>query len=562
MLKALPDASVQCVVTSPPYFGLRSYLHENDPSKSLEMGSEPSLLAYIAGMVEVFREVRRVLRDDGTVFLNMGDSYYRLPTTNVPQTKNPKAEFLSLPARARRAAACDMAGKEPEDSPDRDCLCRSLCGACRAAYRLGRVHNGQPRAPMPCASTLASNLARTEFQCDHPPTLGFQAQRVRTEGAIPDPPPAEGRAVSRAPAVQASTLGESVGPPLVGCSPMANRGGCRLCGHSLDGCAPVSADRGACICGTAGGASAGRTTDRDVSDSAYQSYTTTSPKPKDLLMVPARLAIALQDDGWWLRSDIIWHKPNPMPESVTDRPTSAHEHVFLLTKSERYFYDAEAIAEPSSPSTHARLSQNVQDQVGSLRANGGAKTNGPMKAVGRKVADAGSGIKNNDSFDAAMAIMPATRNSRNVWTIGTVPYSDAHFATFPPELAERCIKAGTSERGACPACRAPRARDVERTAMAIRRSERTHELGRTRSSGTMLEPPTAVTTGWSPTCSCNAGEPIPCTVLDPFAGAFTTAMVADRLQRDAIGIELNPEYCAMAERRIRKDAGMFADLSA
>ena len=160
-------------------------------------------------------------------------------------------------------------------------------------------------------------------------------------------------------------------------------------------------------------------------------------KPKDLLMMPARLALALQADGWWLRSDIIWHKPNPMPESVTDRPTSAHEHVFLLTKSARYFYDADAVREPQTEGTIERF------------ANGNAPRKPGIKQGGsdRKTA----------SFDASTpdAILPNGRNLRNVWTIATAPYSEAHFATFPPALAERCIKAGTSERGCCSQCGKP-----------------------------------------------------------------------------------------------------------
>jgi DNA modification methylase len=220
-------------------------------------------------------------------------------------------------------------------------------------------------------------------------------------------------------------------------------------------------------------------------------------KQKDLLMIPAQLALALRADGWWLRSDIIWHKPNPMPESVTDRPSSAHEHVFLLTKSERYFYDADAIREAVSPNTHARLSQDIQAQVGSQRANGGGKTNGPMKAVGRKF-DPGAGNKNNPSFDAAMAIMPTERNSRNVWTIPSHGYAGAHFATMPPALAERCILAGSKPGDA---------------------------------------------------------------VLDPFGGAGTTALVADRLGRHATICELNPAYAALARSRIQDDAPLLVALA-
>lgn len=243
-------------------------------------------------------------------------------------------------------------------------------------------------------------------------------------------------------------------------------------------------------------------------------------KSKDLCGIPWRVAFALQDAGWYLRQDIIWAKPNPMPESIKDRCTKSHEYIFLLAKRPKYYFDAEAIAEPVSPNTHARLAQNVANQAGSGRVPG--KTNGPMKAVGRtswngsefhsgktaqhqlgrasknrKVAEIGSGIKGNDSFYAATLQHVEQRNKRSVWTVPTQPFSEAHFATFPPDLIEPCILAG-----------------------------------------------------------CPVGG----TVLDPFGGAGTTGLVADRIGRNAILIELNPEYVEIAERRIAGDAGMFADV--
>lgn len=250
-------------------------------------------------------------------------------------------------------------------------------------------------------------------------------------------------------------------------------------------------------------ASGGRATYRSSkSENKGQNVQNDMPRPKDgpgvkskdLLGVPWRVAFALQADGWYLRQDIIWHKPNPMPESVRDRCTKAHEYIFLMSKSERYYYDQGAILEPSSPNTHARLSQNVQAQIGSARANGGTRQDRPMKAVARKTAAAGSGIKNNDSFDSAMAIMPAQRNKRSVWTVATEAFSEAHFATFPPALIEPCIKAG-----------------------------------------------------------CPTGG----TVLDPFGGAGTTGLVADRLGRNAVLFELNPAYAEMARNRILADAPLL-----
>lgn len=256
-----------------------------------------------------------------------------------------------------------------------------------------------------------------------------------------------------------------------------------------------------------------------------------SIKDKDLIGQPWRLAFALQDAGWFLRSDIIWHKPNPMPESVRDRPTRAHEYIFLLTKSAKYWYDASAIAEPCSESTHARLAQNVEAQIGSDRANAGGKTNGNLKAVAKKQDGHGrrhagfnepeitlvepgvnpkarkahlrgpnsrvnvnhaprSGqpqARQNESFSAAVCCQVETRNSRSVWTIGTEPYKEAHFAVFPTEIPRRCILAGCPENG---------------------------------------------------------------TVLDPFGGSGTTGAVARELGRQAILIELNPEYVGLIRKRL------------
>ena len=323
---------VQCIVTSPPYWGLRDY------GVAGQLGQEPTLREFIANMVEVFDLCRELLADDGTLWLNMGDSY---------------------------------------------------------------ASTGGPTGPMTGAQFI---------------------NRQRGKAVI-------------------------------------------------------------CLNNRKAGQEEGL-------------------KPKDLVGQPWRLAFALQDAGWWLRQDIIWHKPNPMPESVRDRCTKAHEYLFLMTRSERYYFDQEAILEPVSPNTHARLSQNVQAQIGSERANGGAKSNGNMKAAGRKVYP-GNGVgfghgydeapkgrvKNNASFDEAMAIMPTERNRRSVWTIPTQSFKGAHFATFPEALVEPCILAGS------------RAGDI---------------------------------------------------VFDPFMGSGTVASVAQRLGRRWLGAELNPEYIALQAERTRQ----------
>jgi hypothetical protein len=286
-------------------------------------------------------------------------------------------------------------------------------------------------------------------------------------------------------------------------------------------------------------------------------------KPKDLMGIPWRVAFALQDDGWWLRQDIVWAKPNPMPESVTDRCTKSHEYLFLLSKSQRYHFDQEAILEPISAATVERLSQPaLEEQLGSLRVPG--KINGPMKAVSRS-GNAQEGV----------------RNKRSVWTVTTIPFSEAHFATFPPALIEPCVKAGTSEKGCCARCGSPWARLQERTVGGVSVTVPAQERFARRPDGAPLMGDNAFTqdetergsfaakngvvrkadAGWAASCECGAGV-TPCTVLDPFGGAGTTGLVADRLGRDAVLIEINPEYADMAQRRIEKDAGLFASVAA
>jgi DNA modification methylase len=324
---------VQCIVTSPPYWGLRDY------GVAGQIGLEPTLPEFLAQLVEVFDLCRELLTDDGTLWLNMGDSYV-----------------------GNRGAAWG-----PSDS-----------------------------------ATEARAMVASRRRDDH--------QIPRSDVRV------------------------------------------------------------------------------------------TGLKTKDMVGQPWRLAFALQDAGWYLRQDIIWHKPNPMPESVRDRCTKAHEYLFLITKSERYFFDQQAILEPVSPNTHARLSQDVAAQVGSTRANGGAKTNGNMKAVARKSTGVGFGhgydekmkprarVKDNASMDSALALMPEKRNRRSVWTIPTQAYSGSHFATFPEALVEPCVLAGS------------RPGDV---------------------------------------------------VFDPFFGTGTVGRVALRFGRQFIGCELNPANAALQDDRLR-----------
>ena len=362
----LPDGSVHCCVTSPPYFGLRDYGVDG------QVGLEKTPAEYVANLIEIFREVRRVLRDDGTMWVVIGDSF-------------------------------SASGKSGGGSQGKRW---SECGADVVGPKGGKWS---------------------------PPPPGY--------------------------------------------------------------------------------------------------------KPKDLLGIPWMVAFALRDDGWYLRMDNIWYKRNPMRESVTDRPTKCHEYMFLFSKKARYYYDKYAVMTPSAASTKARLSQNVDRQEGSHRANAGGKTNGTMKAVGDE--------------DAA--------NKLSVWDVPTKPLKIAHFATFPPALIEPCVKAGTSERGCCPKCGAPWRRVVEKSRKATRPGTATKTEGLKVADFGNRDPGRHVTStrtvGWESSCTCmEAREPRPCTVLDPFGGAMTTSLVSEALGRDSVCLELKPEYIEIGHRRMAEAA--------
>lgn len=285
-------------------------------------------------------------------------------------------------------------------------------------------------------------------------------------------------------------------------------------------------------------------------------------KRKNMLGMPWRVAFALQDAGWILRMDIIWNKPNVMPSSASDRPTCAHELVFLLSKSERYFYDKEGFQEACSPSTHQRISQDLANQIGSSRANGGAKSNGPMKAVvSPKAMLAIHGTKNNPSFEQSCSMPVASRNLRSVWTIPTRGYRGDHFATFPPELVDRCIRLGCPIH-CCSKCGRPFRRDLKvsyvnpgnRMTNGPRSEERKHTEFGTAGYEKRLERVTE-TLGFKPQCKCGA-ESVPGVVADCFMGSGTTAEVAAKLGRRWTGSELSPEYFHLQRERL----GLFAFL--
>lgn len=714
LLRTLPDESVHCVVSSPPYWGLRDYgippsIWGGDPGHAHEWGAEgsrhrggppgdsdanagrdrsaqaatgdvltgcfcacgawrgalglePDPYLFVANMVEVFREVWRVLRPDGTLFLNLGDSYWTGGSYDV--------RSRDARRRAPHASSCDISDRGPADYLARGCLCGSLCGVCREVYRRS-TRNDPLLESMLRASIHESTPERMASRSVPLPTSDSSVPAIRTADAIPGRALPSGHADELLRASLVSMLGESSPLLQAECLRRAKGGECLLCARSLVGCAPASVHTVECNCGIERTGSESRRSGTGVSGSAYPHSTIASLKAKDLVGVPWRVAFALQEDGWWLRQDIVWAKPNPMPESVTDRCTKSHEYLFHLSKSQRYYFDQDAILEPISQNTHLRLSQDVLNQVGSDQAVG--KTNGKMKAVGRdrtpagwatgtdrsehnnlagnytghrKLAAADSGIKQNESFDNAMRLPGRKsgnksrqsgaergcpegsganvcshvpwegyeRNKRSVWTVTTQPFKEAHFATFPAKLVEPCILAGTSAHGCCPKCGAGwkriltdsqeyaefKKKERERKGTGMRSSdlENYGSSGGTSNKSVSAE---HLTVGWYPACRCD-GLPefpayprkpaadklpawvetcraidqqrvelcklaaptkvVPAVVLDPFGGAGTTGLVADRHHRDAILCELNPQYADMAERRILGDAPLFAEVTA
>ena len=425
ILATLPDESVHCVITSPPYWGLRDY------------HVEPSVWGGVAACPHEWED-------------ESGYQGHRGNRGQVPQTKHP--------------AHIDY----PQNTGQKQATC-GVCGAWRGVLGL---------EPTP------------ELHVEHIVEIFREVRRVlRKDGTL-------------------------------------------------------WLNYGDCYAGSPNGRSAAAVKalgndDRTFRDKPFGTAVG-GLKPKDLVMMPARIALALQADGWWLRSEIVWAKPNPMPESITDRPTSSHEKMFLLTRSARYFYDAEAVRVPLARSWDAVI-------------------NGPVGRNNSSVAQSGVPEPN-----------PNGANLRNVWHIATHPYPDAHFATFPPALVEPCIKAGTSEKGVCGACGAPWVRDVEMTeeyAKLLASGKAWRDNTGKPDSFTNRQPsdhPATVptkhrTTGWSPSCKC-AADTVSAVVLDVFGGSGTVGLVADRLGRDAILIELNPEYADMARARITQDSPLFAEV--
>ena len=355
VLRTLPSESINCCVTSPPYWGLRDYGCEG------QIGLEHSLGEHIAVLVGIFNEVKRVLRHDGTLWMNYGDAYASAP-------------------------------------------------------------NGRSAAD----TKAAGNDDRT-----------FRDKPISTVGPIIIQRPGDD--------ARGANGKESYRP-----------------GH----------------------------TSRIAAGGTL--------KPKDRMLLPARVAIALQDSGWWVRDEIIWHKPNPMPSSVKDRTTPAHEMIYMLSKNPKYYYDSDAIKEPSI------YAPGATKEVERVKGYYGGKWSGRNKQQQQQTADNSNAAtqrtmggfnarwdarRNDGSFKAIREF----RNKRSVWTIPPKGFKEAHFATFPPDLIRPCILAG-----------------------------------------------------------CPFGG----TVLDPFFGAGTTGLVANELGRNTVGVELSSEYISIAKRRL----GIFTDM--
>ena len=387
-LKDLEDQSINTCITSPPYWGLRDY------GEGEQLGLEETPEEFVENLVNVFREVKRVLRDDGTVWLNLGDSY----CSTRPMGTSGNSDNVGNAYKKHRES-----------------------------FDFGRTGK-------------TSKVGTNEYR---------------------------GR------------------------------------GKAVEGL-----------------------------------------KMKDLIGIPWRVALALQADGWYLRQDIIWHKPNPMPESVRDRCTKAHEYIFLLSKNAKYYFDNEAIKE---------------DAVAKNRSAGNKV---PQKGTDQPFSETKQGLIK------AQQKKYQKRNKRSVWTVTTKPFKGAHFATFPMDLIEPCVLAGCPEK-VCVDCGEPYERQVE--SKRLRRNELPKDDPRYRPNtyeGSYKDINGKADAGYTETkdlglqkqCQCKSNETKSGTVLDPFGGSGTTAQVANSYNRDAILIELNEEYIEIAKERIAPDGDLFTEI--
>jgi DNA modification methylase len=556
VLKTLPDESIHCCVTSPPYYGLRDYgtakwaggdsgcnhrhqlggegkssAKQNTSTGTQtiayrgicskcgatridsQLGLEPTIEEYIEKMVAVFREVKRVLRGDGTCWVNMGSSY-------ASGGKKPN-QFQN------GVQPCGNGDTAQQDFLENDRACPDSDDGYQDGFQ---THHGSIENNDQPLERLLSLYEKKDHdnvrQALRELSLSVSGVRKSKKHSsytqnVPAFPSQLGK-------VLASLFdGDSCLNDVLRFSDKT------VYKHDI---IPMLRTLVLSILGM--GSSFSASGNPPALDLLYYTIKFLNVKQKDEMQIPHLLALALKADGWYLRSDIIWAKPNPMPESVTDRPTKSHEYVFLLSKSQKYYFDSHAVREEGSPST---LKRDKYDR------------NQPRS----------SNLHHGEGFmvQPANTITKGGRNLRTVWTIATQPTPEAHFATFPQKLVEPCIKAGTSEKGCCPKCGGPWVRVVEKTGEFKRRSGGNDSATKETTFRNDINADMQniyQTIGWSPSCTCLENDPnskyykapIPATVLDPFAGSGTTGLVAYNLGREFIGIELNPEYIKIAEKRI------------
>ena len=287
--------------------------------------------------------------------------------------------------------------------------------------------------------------------------------------------------------------------------------------------------------------------------------------------------MALQMQGWWVREKIVWRKPNPMPESAQDRPARCYEDLFVCSKKARYFYDDYAVRSPVKQSTieRANRARGKDYEVPGIKPHTGESFRAhPNKNPKRSDKQRGHS-RPHDGFNNRWDLMTKKEQSengaslKNVWDIATSRFKGAHFATFPPALVERCILLGTSAVGACVECGAPWKRVLKDSNAYKKQKERLREINKRGAKGKLVNVAfsgtpdlvaSRLTVGWLPTCKHDGAAVKPCVILDPFSGAGTTGLVANRLGRDAVLIELSPAYVKMAKERIQAEAPLFSQV--
>ncbi len=589
VLRTMPDECIHCCVTSPPYWALRDYKTEarvwggkaecehewgdeivtdhrgsqigkavtTDARESTRgsfcrlcgawrgsLGLEPTPGLYVEHIVEIFREVRRVLRNDGCCWINLGCSYASSSTHS------------SRSRPAPHESSCGTDDTEPRDSQEIDHACRRSDdehrGGClsRSPHisRIGRVPD-EAAAP-PCKTSRDSEQADSASASLVALPRGAPESTISSSsGCVPAACAHEATALACQPATGSSSFDASPSADMALCSGDTVSPDGTLAHHSSD-TTPSCLASGSPI-------------------SPY--YTTALPpfKAKDLINIPFFVAEALRADGWYLRSMVPWVKRSAMPESCRDRPNSALEYVMLLAKSEHYYFDMEAVKKEAvygySYCPHAvprtgrkAASSQICRSAGDRKEAVERGTNNRDKTYDK---DSGRHWRNADLWFESIEAphgMVFCDDELVGFDVNPKGYSGAHFAVMPEKLVEPMIKSGTSEKGVCPECGAPWRRVVGKgtavqqhwapgTQEKIHIAQGKHGASSVMNTGYVTEKETL---GWRPGCKCGREDTVPALVLDPFMGVGTVGLVAQNLGRRWLGIELNPQYVADAERRI------------